>query len=165
MGDAGPAPVTQVAEEVAMDGKRDRRLEDWVELAAAAVERARGSLGRDEVARRVEASVSDDDYETVVRVLRTMGRDLQSSGADLTSLDARLRAAAHVEQHPHVPETPEDAAAAEPDGPAPAAKNPESTLDDLPRHERGAASPAELARRLARLRNPILPHPRRGRGR
>ena len=78
-------------EEVCMEGKRDRRLEDWVELAAAAVERARRSLGDDEVARRVEASVTDEDYETVVRVLRTMGRDLQSTGPDLSALDARLR--------------------------------------------------------------------------
>ena len=55
---------------------RGRRLEDWVELAAAAVERARRSLGDEEVSRRVERSVSDEDYEVVVRVLRTMGREL-----------------------------------------------------------------------------------------
>jgi hypothetical protein len=143
-----------------VDGKRDRRLEDWVELAAAAVERARRSLGDDEVARRVDAGVSDDDYEVVVRVLRTMGRDLQSTGTDLSALDARLRAG-HVEQHPHVPEPPEDAAGAEA---APIERNPEPTLDDLPAHERAGLTPAELARKLARLRNPILPHPRRGRG-
>ena len=144
-------------EEVCMEGKRDRRLEDWVELAAAAVERARRSLGDDEVARRVEASVTDEDYETVVRVLRTMGRDLQSTGPDLSALDARLRGAGHVEHHPHVPESPEEAAAGS------AEQNPEPSLDDLPPHERGAVRPAELAKRLARLRNPILPHPRRGR--
>ncbi|WP_146793800.1 hypothetical protein [Agrococcus baldri] len=138
-----------------MDGKRDRRLEDWVELAAAAVERARRSIGDEEVARRVAASVSDDEYEVVVRVLRTMGRDLQSSGTDLSALDARLRAG-HVEQHPHVPQTPEDAT----QPPA----NPEATLDELPAQERANLTPAELARKLARLRNPILPHPRRGRG-
>lgn len=169
------------AREVDMDGRRDRRLEDWVELAAAAVERARRSLGDDEVARRVEESVSDEDYDTVVRVLRTMGRDLQSTGPDLTSLDARLRAT-HVEHHPHVPASPEDVA---PDRGSPAdarpeqtpadarpeqtpadtrpEQNPEPTLDDLPPHERGAVRPAELARQLARLRNPILPHPRSGR--
>lgn len=180
--------------EVRMEGKRDRRLEDWVELAAAAVERARRSLGDDEVARRVEASVTDEDYETVVRVLRTMGRDLQSTGPDLSALDARLRGAGHVEHHPHVPESPEDAATGTteadavpgttgadavpgtggsvtvPRGPADASgtpapeQNPEPSLDDLPPHERGAVRPAELAKRLARLRNPILPHPRRGRG-
>lgn len=146
-----------------MDGRRDRRLEDWVELAAAAVERARRSLGDDEVARRVDESVSDEDYDTVVRVLRTMGRDLQPTGPDLTSLDARLRAT-HVEHHPHVPASPEDVA---PDRGSPAdarpEQNPEPALDDLPPHERGAVRPAELARQLARLRNPILPHPRRGR--
>lgn len=154
-----------------MDGKRERRLEDWVELAAAAVERARRSIGKDEVARRVHASVTDEEYETVVRVLRTMGRDLQSSGADLTELDARLRAAGHVEQHPHVPESPEDAAteaaletSAEPNPESNPPANPEPTLDELPPRERTGATPAELARKLARLRNPILPHPRRGRG-
>lgn len=137
-----------------MDGKRDRRLEDWVELAAAAVERARRSIGKDEVARRVEASVTDEDYDTVVRVLRTMGRDLQSTGTDLTSLDARLRDASHVEQHPHVPEAPDDAPT----------QNPEPTLRDLPGQQQSKLSPAELALKLTRLRNPILPHPRRGRG-
>ncbi|MCH1881817.1 hypothetical protein [Agrococcus sp. ARC_14] len=148
-----------------MDGKRDRRLEDWVELAAAAVERARRSIGNDEVAKRVEDSVSDEDYEAVVRVLRTMGRDLQSTSADLTSLDARLRAG-HVEQHPHVPESPEDAAPTEDAMPAEepeVEQNPESTLGDLPAKERANLTPAELAKQLARLRNPILPHPRRGR--
>lgn len=150
MGAAGLGVGSEVAGEVTVDGKRDRRLEDWVELAAAAVERARRSIGDAEVARRVEVGVSDDDYEVVVRVLRTMGRDLQSTGPDLSSLDARLRGAGHVEQHPHVPEAPE--------------QNPEPTLDDLPPHERANLTPAELARKLARLRNPILPHPRRGRG-
>ncbi len=152
-----------------MDGRR-RRLEVWVELAAAAVERARRSLGDDEVARRVEAAVTDEEYETVVRVLRTMGRDLQSTAPDLTMLESQLRAA-HVEQHPHVPEAPEDtgtphAAPAASTGGAhrPVERNPESTLDELPLHERDAVRPAELAKRLARLRNPVLPHPRRGRG-
>lgn len=155
-----------------MDGRRDRRLEDWVELAAAAVERARRSIGKDEVARRVEASVTDEEYETVVRVLRAMGRDLQSSGVDLTSLDARLRG--HVEPHPHVPETPEDAATHDTavGGAAASAgqgseqdpeQNPEPTLRELPGQQRESLTPAELARKLARLRNPILPHPRRGR--
>ncbi|WP_072314600.1 hypothetical protein [Agrococcus sp. Marseille-P2731] len=148
-----------------MDGKRERRLEDWVELAAAAVERARRSHGKDEVARRVDASLTDEDYETVVRVLRTMGRDLQVSGPNLTTLDARLRGSAHVDQHPHVPQTPEDAAESEQGGEmADDARNPESTLADLPPAERAGLSPAELARKLARLRNPVLPHPRRGRG-
>ena len=153
-----------------MQGRRDRRLEDWVELAAAAVERARQSLGEDEVARRVDAGVTDDEYDTVVRVLRAMGRDLQSTGPDLTALDGRLQA--HVAQHPHVPEPPEDAspsdgrpeAVAEDQAEGDKAaveQNPEPTLDDLPPHERGAVRPAELAMRLARLRNPILPHPRR----
>jgi len=144
-----------------MDGRRDRRLEDWVELAAAAVERARRSLGDDEVSRRVDAGVTDEEYDTVVRVLRTMGRDLQASGPDLTALDARLQA--HVEQHPHVPEAPEDASSAAPAERAAVEQNPEPTLDDLPPHERGAVRPAELAKRLARLRNPIMPHPRQGR--
>ncbi|WP_413317895.1 hypothetical protein AA0Z99_12630 [Agrococcus sp. 1P02AA] len=159
-----------------MDGKRERRLEDWVELAAAAVERARRSHGKDEVARRVDASVTDEDYETVVRVLRTMGRDLQVAGPDLTTLDARLRGSAHVEQHPHVPPTPEDAAESQQAqsqqaqsqqaGPMPDdGRNPEATLADLPPADRAGLSPAELARALARMRNPVLPHPRRGRGR
>jgi hypothetical protein len=143
-----------------MEGRRDRRLEDWVELAAAAVERARRSLGDDEVSRRVDAGVTDEEYDTVVRVLRAMGRDLQASGPDLTALDSRLQA--HVELHPHVPEAPEDASStADPTGRAAVEQNPEPTLDDLPPHERGAVRPAELAKRLARLRNPILPHPRR----
>lgn len=149
-----------------MDGKRDRRLEDWVELAAAAVERARRSIGDEEVARRVEEGVTDEDYEVVVRVLRTMGRDLQSTSPDLSALDARLRAG-HVEQHPHVPESPDDAASADPAAPGSTrseAANPEPTLADLPSHERANLTPAELAKKLARLRNPILPHPRRGRG-
>ncbi|SDS01968.1 hypothetical protein [Agrococcus carbonis] len=148
-----------------MDGRRDRRLEDWVELAAAAVERARRSLGDEEVSRRVDAGVTDDEYETVVRVLRAMGRDLQSTGPDLTALDGRLQA--HVAQHPHVPESPEDASPSDgrseavAEDQAEVEQNPEPTLDDLPPHERGAVRPAELAMRLARLRNPILPHPRR----
>lgn len=174
---------------------RGRRLEDWVELAAAAVERARRALGKDEVARRVEHSVSDADYETTVRVLRTMGRDLQSTDADLTALDARLRGA-HVDPHTHVPEAPEDAARAEveleaagaartaleregadavpgtraprsfalDDDDASARPNPEPSLDDLPPKERGAVRPSDLAKELLRLRNPILPHPRHGRG-
>lgn len=147
-----------------MEGRRERRLEDWVELAAAAVERAKRSIGADEVARRVDAGVTDDEYETVVRVLRTMGRDLQSTGPDLDALDARLRT--HVEAHPHVPETPEDAAAKEElDSAEPVPDSPESTLDDLPASERAGMTPAQLARKLARLRNPILPHPRRGRSR
>lgn len=146
-----------------MDPNRNRRLEDWVELAAAAVERSRRSIGADEVARRVEASVSDEDYDTVVRVLRTMGRDLQSTGADLTALDERLRASAHVEHQPHVPETPEDAATHERRADPPE-RNPESTLRDLPEQQREKhLTPAQLALELARLRNPILPHPRRGR--
>lgn len=154
---------------------RGRRLEDWVELAAAAVERARRSLGDEEVSRRVERSVSDEDYETTVRVLRTMGRDLQATSPDLSLLDARLRG--HVEQHPHVPEAPEDAGHAEHEA-ADASharrgkpgfahgdddasdRNPEPTLDDLPVRERGGKTPAELAKELLRLRNPILPHPR-----
>lgn len=145
-----------------MDSNRNRRLEDWVELAAAAVERSRRSIGADEVARRVEASVSDEDYDTVVRVLRTMGRDLQSTGADLTALDERLRASAHVEHHPHVPEAPEDAAEHELVADAPE-QNPESTLRDLPKAQQQHLTPAQLAMQLARLRNPILPHPGRGR--
>ncbi|WP_405218952.1 hypothetical protein [Agrococcus sp. Ld7] len=145
-----------------MDRNRNRRLEDWVELAAAAVERSRRSIGADEVARRVEASVSDEDYETVVRVLRTMGRDLQSTGNDLTALDERLRASTHVEHHPHVPETPEDAATHEQRVDAPE-QNPEPTLRDLPARRRSDLTPAQLAMQLARLRNPILPHPGRGR--
>lgn len=151
-----------------MDGQRQRRLESWVELAAAAVERARRSLGDDEVARRVDAAVTDEEYETVVRVLRTMGRDLQSSAPDLTSLDARLRGAP-VEPHPHVPAAPEDEApttdARRRGGRAkpPVERNPEPSLHELPAHELDAARPAELAKRLARLRNPVLPHPRRGR--
>jgi len=159
---------------------RNRRLEDWIELAAAAVERARRSLGDAEVARRTEASVSDEDYETTVRVLRTLGRDLQSTSTDLSALDARLRG--HVEHAPHVPEAPEDATdatstmsadatdassadASSPDVPAgPLERGPQPTLDDLPPSERGVAMrPAELAKRLARLRNPIMPHPRQGR--
>lgn len=147
-----------------MDRNRNRRLEDWVELAAAAVERSRRSIGADEVARRVQASVSDEDYDTVVRVLRTMGRDLQSTGADLTALDERLRASAHVEQHhPHVPETPEDAATHDQSLADPPAQNPEPTLRDLPGQQRSKLTPAQLALQLARLRNPILPHPGRGR--
>lgn len=152
---------------------RNRRLEDWIELAAAAVERARRSLGDAEVARRTEASVSDEDYETTVRVLRTLGRDLQSTGTDFSALDARLRG--HAEHAPHVPEAPEDAAdavppvgdataASSPDASAtPLERGPQATLDDLPLSERGAMRPAELAKRLARLRNPIMPHPRQGR--
>ena len=156
---------------------RNRRLEDWIELAAAAVERARRSLGEAEVARRTEASVSDEDYETTVRVLRTLGRDLQSTSTDFSALDARLRG--HAEHAPHVPEAPEDATDAVPppgadatdassaDASSPATpldRGPPPTLDDLPPSERGAAMrPAELAKRLARLRNPILPHPRQGR--
>ncbi|SFS09304.1 hypothetical protein SAMN04487783_1238 [Agrococcus baldri] len=161
---AGPGVGSwpEVAGEVAVDGKRDRRLEDWVELAAAAVERARRSIGDDEVARRVDAGVTDEDYEVVVRVLRTMGRDLQSTGPDLSALDARLRAG-HVEQHPHVPEPPDDVMGADA-APAAVERNPEPTLADLPAHERANLTPAELARKLARLRNPVLPHPRRGRG-
>lgn len=131
---------------------RGRRLEDWVELAAAAVAKARGSLGDDEVARRIEATVSAEDRETVVRVLRTLGRDLQAhraEGTDLTALDARLRGAHDA---PHVPAAPGD----EPE------RSPEPTLDELPAEQvRGATRPADLARQLARLRNPILPHPRR----
>ncbi|WP_347755531.1 hypothetical protein [Agrococcus sp. ProA11] len=154
-----------------MDRNRNRRLEDWVELAAAAVERSRRSIGADEVARRVEASVSDEDYDTVVRVLRTMGRDLQSTGADLTALDERLRASAHVEHHPHVPETPEDAAThdqlvadvPEQNPEQSVEQNPEPTLRDLPGQQRSKLTPAQLALQLARLRNPILPHPGRGR--
>lgn len=145
-----------------MESNRNRRLEDWVELAAAAVERARRSIGADEVARRVEASVSDEDYDTVVRVLRTMGRDLQSTGGDLTALDERLRASAHAEHHAHVPETPEDAAAHELIADVPE-QNPESTLHDLPKAQQQHLTPAQLAMQLARLRNPILPHPGRGR--
>lgn len=154
---------------------RNRRLEDWIELAAAAVERARRSLGDAEVARRTEASVSDEDYETTVRVLRTLGRDLQASSTDFTALDARLRGA-HGEHAPHVPEAPEDATdaaagdadATGPAGSAEAATPPlergaQPTLDELPPNERGAMRPAELAKRLARLRNPIMPHPRQGR--
>ncbi|MFJ6113746.1 hypothetical protein ACIQC8_06500 [Agrococcus sediminis] len=137
---------------------RNRRLEDWVELAAAAVERARRSLGDEEVASRVEAGVSDEDYETTVRVLRTMGRDLQASGTDLTALDARLRG--HGEHAPHVPEAPEDADEGSEWG---LERGPQPTLDELPPHERGSMPPMEVAKRLARLRNPILPHPRRGR--
>lgn len=154
---------------------RGRRLEDWVELAAAAVERARRSLGDEEVSRRVERSVSDEDYETTVRVLRTMGRDLQATSPDLSVLDARLRG--HVEPHPHVPEAPEDAGRAEHeaadasrarrgkpgfalDDDDASGRNPEPTLDDLPVRERGGKTPAELAKELLRLRNPILPHPR-----
>ena len=38
--------------------------------------------------------------------------------------------------------------------------NPEPTLDDLPPRERGGKTPAEIAKELLRLRNPILPHPR-----
>lgn len=143
---------------------RNRRLEDWIELAAAAIERARRSLGDAEVARRTEASVSDDDYETTVRVLRTLGRDLQATAPDLSALDARLRA--HSEHHPHVPEAPEDATDAVPPvggDAAPLERGPQPTLDELPPNERGALRPAELARRLARLRNPIMPHPRQGR--
>ncbi|MCR8671985.1 hypothetical protein [Agrococcus sp. HG114] len=143
---------------------RGRRLEDWVELAAAAVERARQSLGDDEVARRVAGSVSDDDYETTVRVLRTMGRDLQSTSPDLSALDARLRGA-HVEPHPHVPEAPEDAAPQDPAPQTSVPQNPEPTLGELPRRERGDVRPADLARELLRLRNPILPHPRGSRAR
>ncbi|WP_306233766.1 hypothetical protein [Agrococcus beijingensis] len=155
-----------------MSVHRGRRLEDWVELAAAAVERAKRSLGDQEVARRVEASVSDEDYETTVRVLRTMGRDLQASAPDLSALDARLRG--HVEPHPHVPEVPEEAPAATSElaaerGPASETDRPDktaqATLDDLPIDERGSLSPMEVAKQLARLRNPILPHPRRGRAR
>jgi hypothetical protein len=159
---------------------RNRRLEDWIDLAAAAVERARRSLGDDEVARRTEASVSDEDYETTVRVLRTLGRDLQSTSTDFTALDARLRG--HVEHAPHVPEAPEDAtdapgtdaAVADATEAEPAAdsaettvppldRGPQATLDDLPLSERAGMRPAELAKRLARLRNPIMPHPRQGR--
>jgi hypothetical protein len=156
--------------EDAVSVHRGRRLEDWVELAAAAVERGKRSLGDEEVARRVEASVSDADYETTVRVLRTMGRDLQATAPDLSALDARLRG--HVEPHPHVPEVPEDADAGEAatgdanaDAGARRELSPESTLDDLPANERGSLSPMEIAKQLARLRNPILPHPRRGRAR
>ncbi|MGC5076241.1 hypothetical protein [Agrococcus sp. DT81.2] len=157
---------------------RNRRLEDWIELAAAAVERARRSLGDAEVARRTEASVSDEDYETTVRVLRTLGRDLQATSTDFSALDARLRG--HAEHAPHVPEAPEDATDAVPPVGADATeadstsgadasatrldRGPQATLDDLPPSERGAPMrPAELAKRLARLRNPILPHPRQGR--
>lgn len=164
---------------------RNRRLEDWIDLAAAAIERARRSLGDAEVARRTEASVSDEDYETTVRVLRTLGRDLQSTSVDLSALDARLRG--HSEHAPHVPEAPEDAdggpgvssaAGAGADasvdagpvdaGPvdastAPAERGAQPTLDELPPGERGSMRPAELAKRLARLRNPIMPHPRQGR--
>lgn len=146
-----------------MDRNRNRRLEDWVELAAAAVERSRRSLGTDEVARRVEASVSDEDYDTVVRVLRTMGRDLQSSGGDLTALDERLRASAHVEHHPHVPETPEDAATHDQSVADAPVQNPEPTLREVPDQQHSKLTPAQLALQLARLRNPILPHPGRGR--
>ncbi len=157
---------------------RNRRLEDWIELAAAAVEHARRSLGDAEVARRTEASVSDDDYETTVRVLRTLGRDLQSTGPDLSALDARLRGAAHVEHAPHVPSAPEDAQSPDVGSPdasdahgdaaeaSPLERGPQPTLDELPadelRNERGVR-PADLAKRLARLRNPIMPHPRQGR--
>lgn len=146
-----------------MERNRNRRLEDWVELAAAAVERSRRSIGADEVARRVEASVSDEDYDTVVRVLRTMGRDLQSTGGDLTALDERLRASAHVEHHPHVPETPEDAATHDQSVADAPEQNPEPTLRDLPGQQHSKLTPAQLAMQLARLRNPILPHPGRGR--
>jgi hypothetical protein len=161
------------AEEVTtMAVHRNRRLEDWIDLAAAAVERARKSLGDAEVARRTEASVSDEDYETTVRVLRTLGRDLQSTSTDFTALDARLRG--HVEHAPHVPEAPEDAtdaAGADATDVEPAAdaaatpldRGPQATLDDLPLSERAGMRPAELAKRLARLRNPIMPHPRQGR--
>ncbi|MGM1029035.1 MAG: hypothetical protein ACQEWM_04070 [Actinomycetota bacterium] len=156
---------------------RNRRLEDWIELAAAAVERARRSLGDAEVTRRTEASVSDEDYETTVRVLRTLGRDLQATATDFSALDARLRGGAHGEHAPHVPEAPEDATDAAPPagadgtdaaGSADASAQPlergeQATLDDLPASERGALRPAELAKRLARLRNPIMPHPRQGR--
>ncbi|WP_404312414.1 hypothetical protein LG314_00785 [Agrococcus terreus] len=141
---------------------RGRRLEDWVELAAAAVAKARGALGDDEVERRIAASVSDEDRETVVRVLRTLGRDLQAHGMDLTALDARLR----MHDAPHVPAAPEDGGEGlTPGGPA-ARRGREATLGDLPPEalredaERGAVRPADLAKRLARLRNPILPHPR-----
>ncbi len=139
---------------------RNRRLEDWIELAAAAVERARSSLGDAEVARRTEASVSDEDYETTVRVLRTLGRDLQATSTDFTALDARLRGGVHGEHAPHVPEAPEDAATGEAE---PLERGQQPTLDELPPSERGAMRPAELAKRLARLRNPIMPHPRQGR--
>lgn len=141
---------------------RGRRLEDWVELAAAAVAKARGALGDDEVERRIAASVSEEDRETVVRVLRTLGRDLQSHGMDLTALDARLR----VHDAPHVPAAPEDGAGEEPPSGGPATRRGrEATLGDLPPEalgdgDRGAVRPADLAKRLARLRNPILPHPR-----
>lgn len=137
---------------------RNRGLESWVELAAAAVERARRSHGDAEVARRVAAGVSPEDYETTVRVLRTLGRDLQATGADLTVLDARLRA--HGEHAPHVPEAPEDAEELPGVG---IETNPQPTLGELPPPERGSLPPMEVAKRLARLRNPILPHPRRGR--
>lgn len=156
---------------------RNRRLEDWIELAAAAVERARRSLGDAEVARRTEASVSDDDYETTVRVLRTLGRDLQSTSTDFSALDARLRGGGHGEHAPHVPEAPEDAAdavppasadATDPAGSAEASPQPiergeQAKPDALPPNEYAALRPADLAKRLARLRNPILPHPRHGR--
>lgn len=155
---------------------RNRRLEDWIELASAAVERARRSLGDAEVARRTEASVSDEDYETTVRVLRTLGRDLQATTTDFSALDARLRGA-HGEHAPHVPEAPEDAAdaatpagedATVPSGSAEAsadrpAGGEQPVLDGLSPSEYAALRPAELAKRLARLRNPILPHPRHGR--
>ncbi|MGY3127373.1 hypothetical protein ACVWW9_000872 [Agrococcus sp. UYP33] len=155
------------AEEATMAVHRNRRLEDWIDLAAAAIERARASLGDAEVARRTEASVSDADYETTVRVLRTLGRDLQSTGPDLSALDARLRGSAHVEHAPHVPSAPEDASDDAGNAPArpPLERGPQATLDELSSDdlaERGVR-PAELAKRLARLRNPIMPHPRQGR--
>lgn len=137
---------------------RGRRLEDWVELAAAAVAKARGSLGDDEVARRIEASVSEEDRETVVRVLRTLGRDLQAHHTDLTALDARLRGAHDA---PHVPASPEDADTESRRDPG-SGRGPEAALGDLPPDaSRGAVRPADLAKQLAKLRNPILPHPRR----
>ncbi len=148
---------------------RNRRLEDWIELASAAVERARRSLGDAEVARRTEASVSDEDYETTVRVLRTLGRDLQATTTDFSALDARLRGGAHGEHAPHVPEAPEDATdatgssgSAEASADRPAGGE-QPALDGLSPSEYAALRPAELAKRLARLRNPILPHPRHGR--
>lgn len=156
---------------------RNRRLEDWIELASAAVERARRSLGDAEVARRTEATVSDEDYETTVRVLRTLGRDLQATTTDFSALDARLRGGSHGEHAPHVPEAPEDVAdapspagadATDPAGSAEASAQPlapgeQPALDGLSPSEYAALRPAELAKRLARLRNPILPHPRHGR--